>query len=166
VFSWLVGRGAVLRFKPRTWAELISELARRAGGVRESGAFLLAPADTGSRAVTSIVYYDDLDPGALDGGVALFAPAFGRLWSICAADRLRVVGDVHAHPGPNTTQSHIDRDNPMIARVGHVAVIVPNLAADTVRPVDVGVHRYFGDDGWSSSFGREAEGLVYVGRWA
>ena len=146
--------------------ELISELARRAGGLRESGAFLLARADSGSRRVTSIVYYDDLDPSALDGGVALFAPAFGRLWSICAAVGLRVVGDVHTHPGPHTKQSDIDRDNPMVARVGHVAIIVPNLAAGTVRPVDVGVHRYRGDDGWSSFFGRKAEGMIYVGRWA
>ncbi len=166
VFSRILGRGAVLRFRTEVWAQMVSELARRAGGVRESGAFLLAQTGPRSRSVTSVVYYDDLDPDSLDGGVSLYAPAFGRLWSLCAAQGLRVVGDVHTHPGRFTQQSHIDRDNPMVARVGHIALIVPNLAVGGVRPVDLGVHRYLGDPGWSSSFGREAGRLVYVGRWA
>jgi hypothetical protein len=166
VFSDLFGRRAVLRFRPEIWAQMVSELARRAGGVRESGAFLLTQTDPGSKSVTSVVYYDDLDPDALDGGVSLYAPAFGRLWSICAAHRLRVMGDVHTHPGRFTKQSHIDRDNPMVARVGHIALIIPDLATGVVKAVDVGVHRYLGDAGWSSSFGREASRLVYVGRWA
>ena len=166
VFSRIFGRHAALRFRPEIWVQMVSELARRAGGVRESGAFLLASTAPGSRLVTSLVYYDDLDPDALDGGVSLYAPAFGRLWSLCAAQGLRVVGDVHTHPGRFTQQSHIDRDNPMVARVGHVALIVPNLAAGVVKPVDIGAHRYLGDAGWSSSFGREASRLAYVGRWA
>ena len=166
VFSGIFGRSAVLRFRAEIWEQLVGELGRRAGGVRESGAFLLAPIDPGSRSVTSVVYYDDLDPDALDGGVSLYAPAFGRLWSLCAAQGMRVVGDVHTHPGRFTQQSHIDRDNPMVARVGHIALIVPNLAAGVVRPIDVGVNRYLGDAGWSSSLGPEAGRLVYVGRWA
>ena len=166
MFSRIFGRNAALRFRPEIWVQMVSELARRAGGVRESGGFLLAQTDPGSRSVTSLVYYDDLDPDALDGGVSLYAPAFGRLWSLCAAQGLRVVGDVHTHPGRFTQQSHIDRDNPMVARVGHIALIVPNLAAGVVKPDDVGVHRYLGDAGWSSSFGRGASRLVYVGRWA
>lgn len=165
-FSRIFGRSAALRFRPEIWVQMVSELARRAGGIRESGAFLLASTDPGSRSVTSLAYYDDLDPDALDGGVSLYAPAFGRLWSLCAAQGLRVVGDVHTHPGRFTQQSHIDRDNPMVARIGHIALIVPNLAAGVVKPVDVGVHRYLGDAGWSSSFGREASRLAYVGRWA
>jgi hypothetical protein len=35
----------------------------------------------------SVVYYDDLDADSLNGGVALYASAFGRLWSICAEAR-------------------------------------------------------------------------------
>jgi proteasome lid subunit RPN8/RPN11 len=165
-FKQLFGRRAVLRFRRETWDALISELARRAGGIRESGAFLLAPAGRETPIVTSVVYYDDLDPDALNGGVALYAPAFGRLWSICAERRLRVVGDVHTHPGEYTRQSGVDRDNPMVARVGHIALIVPNLGAGAIAPVDVGVHRYLGDAGWRSSFGRDASAQIYVGRWA
>jgi proteasome lid subunit RPN8/RPN11 len=166
VFSLLFGRRAVLRFRPDIWSGLVYELARRAGGVRESGAFLLGPARSGARRVTSIVYYDDLDPDALDGGVSLYAPAFGRLWSLCAENGQRVIGDIHTHPGTFIQQSAIDRDNPMVARIGHIAIIVPNLAAGVVRPLDIGVHRYVGDAGWTSSFGGGARDQIYVGRWA
>jgi proteasome lid subunit RPN8/RPN11 len=165
VFRWLVGRKAVLRFNPETWRGLISELDRRAGRVRESGAFLLGSAGA-DPIVTSVVYYDDLDPDSLNGGVALYAPAFGRLWSICADQRMRVIGDVHTHPAGYTRQSKTDRDNPMVARVGHIALIVPNLGAGSIAPIDVGVHRYLGDAGWTSSFGRDARAQIYVGRWA
>lgn len=145
---------------------MIGELEWRAGGHRESGAFLLAPVASTAATVTAIVCYDDLDPDALDGGVSLQAGAFSRLWSHCARERLRVVGDVHTHPGDLVRQSGIDRANPMVARVGHVAVIVPNLAAGVIRPADVGVYLYRGEDGWTSSFGRDAKALLYVGRWA
>lgn len=166
MFKGLLGRRSIVRFRRETWVELISELARRGGGVRESGAFLLADALSDGRTVTAIVYFDDLDPASLTGGVALYGPAFGRLWSICAERSLRVVGDVHTHPGPYTQQSCIDRRNPMVARVGHVAIIVPSLARGEIEPADVGVHLYGGDAGWNSSFGRAATDLVYVGRWA
>lgn len=145
---------------------MIGQLEQRAGGHRESGAFLLAPVASSAPTVAAIVYYDDLDPDALDGGVSLQAEAFGRLWSHCARERLRVVGDAHTHPADIVRQSGIDRANPMVARVGHVALIVPNLAAGLIRPADVGVHFYRGEDGWTSSFGRDAGALVYVGRWA
>jgi hypothetical protein len=166
VFSRLFGRRAVLRFRPETWDRMIGELERRAGGRRESGAFLLAPVASSATSVAAIVYYDDLDPDALDGGVSLQAGAFSRLWSHCVRERLRVVGDVHTHPADIVCQSGIDRANPMVARVGHVAVIVPNLAAGGIQPADVGVHLYQGEDGWTSSFGRDARALLYVGRWA
>lgn len=166
VSSRLFGRHALLRFRPADWNALITELAQRADGVRESGAFLLAPARAEGPEVTTIIYYDDLDPDALDGGVSLYAEAFGRLWSHCAANGLRVLGDIHTHPSNVVRQSAIDRGNPMVAAVGHIALIVPNLAVGVIRPIDVGVHRYLGDAGWTSSFGREARDLIYVGRWA
>jgi hypothetical protein len=145
---------------------MIGEVEQRAGGRRESGAFLLAPLASSAPTVAAIVYYDDLDPDALDGGVSLLAGAFSRLWSHCAREQLRVVGDVHTHPTDIVRQSGIDRANPMVARIGHVAVIVPNLAAGVIQPADVGVHLYRGEDGWSSSFGRDARALLFVGRWA
>ena len=166
VFSRLFGRRTVLRFRSETWGRMIVELEHRAGGHRESGAFLLAPVASTAATVLDVVYYDDLDPDALDGGVSLQAGAFGRLWSHCAREHLRVVGDVHTHPADIVRQSGIDRANPMVARIGHVAVIVPNLAAGVIQPADVGVHLYRGEDGWTSSFGRDAGALLYVGRWA
>ena len=166
VFSHLIGRQAVLRFRPETWDLLLAELEQRAGGYRESGAFLLAPVASRTATVTSVVYYDDLDPDSLDGGVSLQAGAFSRLWSHCAREQQRVVGDVHTHPGRVVRQSGIDSANPMVARVGHVALIVPNLAAGGIRPADVGIHRYRGDAGWTSVFGSDARDLLYVGRWA
>ncbi len=165
-FSRLFGRRAVLRFRPETWDRLIGELEQRAGGYRESGAFLLTPVASTASTISAVIYYDELDPDALNGGVSLQARAFSRLWSRCAREHLRVVADVHTHPADFVHQSGIDRANPMVARVGHVALIIPNLAAGLIRPADVGVHLYRGEDGWTSRFGRDAGALVYVGRWA
>lgn len=166
MFSRLVGRRAVLRFRSETWATLISELERRAGGRRESGAFLLTPVQSKGQVVTSVIYFDDLDPDSLNGGVAFEAVAFSRLWTRCSREGLRVIGDVHAHPGRVVRQSDIDRNNPMVAQVGHIAMIVPDLAAGVIGPNDVGLHEYRGEDGWFSSYGRDARSLLYVGRWA
>ena len=166
MFSRLIGGRAVLRFRSETWDSLITELDLRAGGRRESGAFLLAPAQAKGQAVTSVIYFDDLDPNSLNGGVAFDAVAFSRLWTRCSREALRVIGDVHTHPGRAVGQSDIDRNNPMVAQVGHVALIVPDLAAGVIGPSEVGVHRYRGENGWFSSYGRDAGSLLYVGRWA
>ncbi len=160
----LFGRGALLRFGRSSWAGLVGELGRRAGGERESGAFLLAPS-TAEWRVTRIVYFDDLDPDALDGGVALHAPAFSALWDLCRREALAVIGDVHTHPASWVDQSSIDRGSSMVGRRGHVALIVPDLAARTVRPREVGVHRHDGGGAWTSWTGRDAERRLYVGRW-
>lgn len=162
----LVGRGALLRFTSDRWLEMVAELERRAGGVRESGAFLLGRRDRERRTVASVVYFDDLDPHALRGGIVLGTAAFARLWDLCRELDLRVVGDVHTHPADWVCQSDIDRANPMIAKAGHVALIVPNLAAGAVRLRGVGVHLYGGDRGWSSWCRGNKESKLYVGRWA
>jgi proteasome lid subunit RPN8/RPN11 len=156
---------ARLRFHPDVWEEMISELARRGRGERESGAFLLSPRGDG-RAVTRVEYLDDLDPASLVGSIHLHRSAYGHLWSLCDRESLRVVGDVHTHPGPNVQQSCVDRDNPMVARTGHLAIILPNLANGRIRPEEIGVYEYLGESGWRSSLGRRAARLVYVGRWA
>lgn len=161
----LFGRGALLRFRSADWAALGAELGRRAGGRRESGAFLLTPREAG-RTVTRVVYFDDLDPTALNGGVQLRAGAFSRLWDLCDREGVRAAGDIHTHPGSLVGQSVIDRANPLVARAGHVALIAPNLAARPFGPADVGVHLYRGDAGWTSWTGREAATHIYVGRWA
>lgn len=139
-----------------TWKALLSELQRRGEGWRESGAFLCSPAAGKRPDVTRVVYFDDLDPGCLNGGIHIVGTAYSKLWDICEAEHLRVVGDVHTHPGPGVAQSSIDANSPALARAGHVALIVPNLAAGDIDPSTIGVHLYRGDAGWQSWFNRKA----------
>lgn len=154
----------LLTMNRRLWRDLIRELGRRGEGQRESGAFLLARPDE-ERKVTRIEYYDDLDPNCLRGHIHLQGRAYDRLWAICSAEGLRVVADIHTHPGASVRQSAIDRSNPMIASPGHVALIVPRLAVRRVRTRRIGVHQYRGDAGWMSWFGREAAARVSLRRW-
>lgn len=165
-FSRLHKRRSLVRLRPELWQELLDELAARGGGVRESGAFLLADAAGDRRRVVRAVYLDDLDPNSLQGGISFRGTAYGALWRICRRERLTVVADVHTHPGSGVAQSTIDRRNPMIATAGHVAVIVPDYAERPVGGREVGVHVYRGEHQWTSAFGRDAARLLYVGRFA
>ena len=165
-FSRLYKRRSLVRLRPELWRELLGELAARGAGVRESGAFLLAVAAGDRKRVVRIIYLDDLDPDCLQGGISFRGTAYGALWRICRRERLTVVGDVHTHPGPVVAQSTVDRDNPMIATVGHVALIVPDYAQRPIGAREVGVHVYHGEHQWTSSFARDAARLIYIGRFA
>jgi proteasome lid subunit RPN8/RPN11 len=166
VFDRFFGRGAHIRFATGDWRAMVAELGRRADGRRESGAFLLARGAGGDRRVRRVVYFDDLDPLSLRGGIEISASAFAALWAICRGEQLRVIGDAHTHPGARVRQSQTDRDNPMIATPGHVALILPDLAAHDISASEVGVHWFDGDAGWTSWYGSEASRAVYVGRFA
>ena len=96
------------------------------------------------------MYFDDLEPGSLNGAVHLTHIAYTRLWELCRQIGIEVLGDVHTHPGSIVSQSHIDQDNPLIAQVGHVALIVPHYAQGTIAISDVGVYEYQGDAGWAT----------------
>lgn len=112
------------------WRRLMLELKRRGGGRRESGAFLLGRRSLTELRVTDVAYYDDLDPHSLDQGYVNFqAVGFSALWAHCRKVKLDVMADIHTHPGDNTSQSELDRTNPMMAERGHLALIVPNFAA-------------------------------------
>jgi hypothetical protein len=165
LFRRFIGRHAYLRFSRDLWNTMFLQLGRRAGGHRESGAFLLADRGGDGRTVTSIAYYDDLDPTSLRGDIRLDAAAYGRLWDLCDARRAWVVGDVHTHGGTYVEQSCTDRNNPMVARAGHIALLVPYLGGKLVGPREVGVHRYDGADGWVRCYGKEAARRLYVGRF-
>lgn len=162
----IIGRHALLRFRPEVWAQMIEELHRRGEERRESGAFLLAARQGNPRVVERVVYLDDIDPACLVGGIHLHGEAYGKLWDICEETGSKVVGDIHTHPTERVAQSPTDRENPMVARADHVALIAPNFAAGSVVATDVGVHLYQGEQGWSSHFGREARRLLYLGRFA
>ena len=145
------------------WEEMRAELGRRGGGHREAGAFLLADPRSGGRRVRRVAYYDDLDPGSLTGNIEFRAAGYAKLWDICDEEGLRVIGDVHTHPAGWVGQSATDRGNPMIARDGHVAIIMPDYAGRPVAARDAGVHEYHGDRGWESWFGDGAERALRIG---
>jgi proteasome lid subunit RPN8/RPN11 len=146
----------------RVWRRILSELRIRGQLERESGAFLLG---TRARNIVDAVYFDDLDPNCLTGGISFAGSAYGRLWDTCSARDLEVIGDVHTHPGDWVAQSGTDRAHPMIAREGHVALIVPAFADRIVPASEVGVHEYLGSGRWRSAFGLEAGRMLRIDRW-
>lgn len=143
---------------------MLAELRRRGDGQIESGAFLLAAQDRNVTTVTRVVYYDDLDPHCLRGGIHFNGLAYSKLWALCRSDALTVVGDVHTHPGQWVHQSDIDKGSPMVAQHGHVALIVPNLAQGSIAVDAVGVHRYDGRS-WTSWTGSEASRRLFIRRF-
>lgn len=148
---------AAFQVSRRRWRQMFAELDRRGGRRRESGAFLLADAD-GSR-VRAVVYYDDLDADCLTGGVSFASAGFTALWQICAQRRLRVVADIHTHPGPGVGQSDIDATNPMISTRGHVAIIAPEYGRPA-RVDECGVHIYLGSHRWVRVPERDVETTI------
>jgi hypothetical protein len=142
-----------LRLTRRLWAELVGELHMRTEGWHESGAFLLGQNFAGERRALTLVYYDELDPAAYESGVCiLHADAFGRLWEICKDNALSVIADAHVHGG-RAGQSESDRNNPMIARTGHIALIFPRMARAPVRRWSVGFYEYLGSHQWRAHGG-------------
>ena len=127
------------------WQEIIRELGRRGlHGRRESGAFLLAPREEDSHRVVRPAYFDDLDPNCLVGNIHIRSLGFSKLWQQCEEAGLRVLADVHTHPGASVAQSGTDLTNPMIAREGHLALIVPHYATRPVTAREVGGARVSG----------------------
>jgi len=149
-----------LRVSRWRWRTLVRELARRGHGERESGAFLLERVGDASRRVSGCVYFDDIDPDALNGAISIRGEKFVRLWEICKERGMRVIADVHTHPGSGVQQSPIDAANPMIAKRGHVAIILPHFAQRDAIPANAGVHVYAGDRSWRSAFGPEAAAVL------
>lgn len=130
------------------WFQLICELDRRGGQIRESGAFLLGGRN--SIRADKFVYYDDLAPDCLKEGYIRFpGEGYVPLTRICQKNGLCVIGDIHTHPGRWTKQSPADLEHPMMARAGHLAVIVPNYARrNRTSLYGVGAYEYLGDFQW------------------
>lgn len=147
------------------WWSGLAELRRRGRGERESGAFLLGQQRGNRRAIERFAFYDDLDPHCLDTGIVVFdGSGYGPLWELCREAKLRVVADVHVHGGL-ARQSLLDRDNPMIAKAGHIALIVPDLVARFVGPEAIGIYEYEGEHRWRDNSGPQAKRFFYIGRW-
>lgn len=139
-----------LRISWLTWLRLVWRLRQRGRGVRESGAFLLGPKDGGR--VSEFVCYDDLDPNSLDTGIIRFdGSGYVPLWNYCSKRNLKVVADVHTHPGVWTDQSEADRNHPMVAQCGHLALILPNYSQHSWFGLKgAGFYRYLGDGHWET----------------
>jgi hypothetical protein len=119
------------------------------GGRRESGAYLLGNhRPDGGREIVEFVYYDDVDPTALDTGiVTIRQTALPRLWEICRARGFGVVADVHVHPF-GYSQSESDQANPVMPRTGHLALILPDFARNCPRPGTIGIFEFLGNAAW------------------
>jgi hypothetical protein len=143
----------------------VSELNRRTlGGCRESGAYLLGVelADGGKR-VLEFVYYDEIDPRALETGeVTIRQTALPRLWAHCRARGYGVVADIHVHPG-SCRQSPSDRANPVMPRVGHLALILPDFARGCTEPGGIGLYEFLGSDRWTDHSAKGARFLKLEG---
>jgi proteasome lid subunit RPN8/RPN11 len=155
-----------LCFSSRHWRGLIAELDRRGQRTHEAGAFLLGTTHAGRHEVRQIVFYDELDPRAYATGVCvLHADAFAELWAICRERGLSVVADVHTHPGAGF-QSDSDRTNPMVARKGHIALIVPDFGRWPINPKRMGIYEYEGDHAWLDHSPTRAPHFLYTGFWS
>lgn len=135
-----------LFIQKKIWEELILELKKRGRGRRESGAFLIG----NNMNVETFICYDDLDPKALRKGMIIFhSEGFIPLFSFCQKNKMKVLADVHTHPGVWTLQSELDRKHPMIAVAGHLSLIVPNYAKGNVASIEgVGIHEYISNYSW------------------
>ena len=151
-----------LRLSRALWAELTGELHRRTEGQHESGAFLLGRKSEKEREAMAVVYYDQLDPKAYDTGICiLHADAFGRLWDRCTTLGLSVVADAHVHR-LRAIQSRADKENPMIACPGHLALIFPLMAHPPIRRWSIGVYEYLGAHQWRSHGGRRVSRVLKI----
>lgn len=149
--------------KATVWNAGVAELCRRAAGRRESGAFLLGPKDK-VRRIEEFVFYDDIDPNALKTGIVeIDGHQLGGLWAHCRKTARKVVADVHVHPG-GFRQSASDQANPIVAEIGHIAIILPHYATQATHPGAIGVHEYLGSRHWRDR-SLERPSPLHVGWW-
>lgn len=150
LFGWIARKPPRLICDAALWKQGVNELARRTKGQsQESGAYLLG-IDAGARTqrILEFIYYDDIDPHALDTGeVTIRQTALPKLWEYCRQQGYGVVADVHVHPG-GYRQSPSDQANPVMPRAGHIAMILPYFAAGTPVPGSIGIYEYCGGTAW------------------
>lgn len=150
----------------RKWRQILGELERRGEHRHESGAFLLGVETEGRREVLDAIYYDELDPDAYSSGVCvLHGDAFAKLWALCRQKNLTAVADVHTHP-VEAFQSCTDRENPMVAQVGHIAIVIPNFARRPVHSRQLRIYEYCGQHEWTDRSSARARGYFYTGMWS
>jgi len=139
---------APLRCRRGLWRNLLHDLHRRGGNAKESGAFLLGETVNKIRRIEHYLLFDAIDPNALTGGIDFDGSKMDQVWDECRRRNLQVVADVHTHPR-GYGQSSIDRDNPMMPRRGHIAIIVPDFARKPVGPGKIGMYELVGPSAWT-----------------
>ena len=109
------------------------------------------------------ILYDDLDPHCLDTGIVRFdGRYFSELWAYCGLHDVKVMADIHVHPGA-ATQSGSDRANPMISLKGHIAFILPNYAARPYSRRALGIYQYEGAKQWTAVPGELRDAFFHIG---
>lgn len=152
-----VAPSSILSVNALMWWGVLHELRRRGEGRRESGAFFLGSNEGQRRLIRGVLYYDDLDPHALDtGAILLDGAVYARVFRECERRGMRVVADVHTHPG-RSAQSCIDQEHPMIREAGHLALILPRYAVKNGGAI--GLYEYRGGRAWTA----HPEKLFYRG---
>jgi hypothetical protein len=154
---WIAGSPRIV-CDAKVWRAGVKELHRRTlNGRRESGAFLLGRNVNGVQRILEFVFYDDIDPHALDTGIVHFAGnRLQKLWEHCRMRGYGVVADVHVHPG-GYGQSESDQANPVIPRAGHIALIIPDFASRATEPREIGLYEYCGEGVWREHTRRGAK---------
>jgi proteasome lid subunit RPN8/RPN11 len=159
-----LGRPPKLVCASGVWHKGVDELGQRAARERESGAFLLGLAKGNTRRIEQFLFYDDVDPNCFAHGIVEFdGGKFGIVWEHCRSRKMKVVADVHVHPG-HFGQSSSDRCNPMIPEVGHMALIIPDFAARDRLPGRIGIYEYLGARRWRDHSKRGANAF-HIGWW-
>jgi proteasome lid subunit RPN8/RPN11 len=148
-----------VRLAQHTFLRLMRELDDRSQQRREAGAFLLGPAS--GQAITRVAYYDDLDPTCLTGSITFHASGYTKLNQLCRDDQVRVIADIHLHPGLSVRQSDTDAAHPMVARVGHLALIAPQFGRGVTRADQLGAHLKVAE-GWHTFLKSEVADVFVV----
>lgn len=162
----LAARKHRLSCSRRLWRHLLTELERRSEGRHESGAFLLGAMQKNQREVQGFIFYDDVDPRAYATGVCiLHGDAFAKVWAECRRRKMTVVADAHTHPEA-AFQSWSDKANPMIARAGHIAIIIPNFARRPIQMTEIRIYEYRGQHKWIDRSPLHSPGYMYTGFWS
>lgn len=105
-----------------------------------------------------------LDPEAYATGVCvLHGNAFANLWARCRNKKMTVVADAHTHPG-EAFQSTSDKANPMVARPGHIAIIIPYFAHPPIRSLQLHIYEYCGQHDWIDRSPAKAPGFFHTGQ--
>ena len=150
----------------KKWLWLLNELEQRGQQRHEAGVFLLGFEYRGRMQVAAEVFYDELDARAYSTGVCvLTGESFAKLWEICRRKKLTVIADIHTHPG-EAYQSSSDQTNPMVARTGHIAIIIPNYAKRPLNREEIGIYEYCGNHNWTDHSHPHSTSFLYTGFWS